>query len=443
MSRSPQAGVDNHPDHLAISDQHAASRQHPRGRAPSGLPVTGPARPTGEFVALVALAMSLVAMSIDSMLPALPAIAADLRARDANDRQLVLTAFFAGLTVGQLFWGPLSDSVGRKRTMYAGILLFVAGGLLCVGAVSFPMMLAGRLLQGLGAASPRIISVAMVRDLYQGRAMARVMSFVMAVFILVPVLAPGVGQLVLWVASWRAIFGGLVAMALITFVWTAARQPETLPPERRRPLAASGLARAVLECVRDRATLGYTIATGLIFGAFIAYLATSQQIFQEIYGLGALFPVAFGGLAVAIGAASLTNARLVMRLGMRTLTLWALRVSSILSLCVLVTVLLAGGRLPLWAFMGYLLVTFFCSGLLFGNLNALAMAPMGHIAGVAAAVIGSLSSSLSLALGTPIGRAYDGTVVSLVAGFAALYSAALVTVSLADKGGASAKRPET
>lgn len=389
-------------------------------------------RPSGEFVALIALTMSLVAMSIDSMLPALPAIATDLAAADPNDRQLVLTAFFAGLTLGQLIYGPVSDSAGRKPTMYVGIGLFVVGGLICALAASFPMMLAGRLLQGLGAASPRIVAVAMVRDLYKGRPMARVMSFVMAVFILVPILAPSIGQLVLFVASWRAIFVGLVAMALFALVWTAVRQPETLPPERRRPFSAKLLATAVLECVRSRATLCYTTAIGLVFGAFIAYLSTSQQIFQEQYGLGGLFPVAFGALAVAIGAASLTNARLVMRLGMRTLSLWALRVSSGLSLVALLFAWRTGGHPPLWAFMAYMLATFFCSGLLFGNLNALAMAPMGHIAGVAAAVIGSLSSIVSIAIGTPIGRAYNGTVVPLIAGFALLYSAALVVVTIAE-----------
>jgi DHA1 family bicyclomycin/chloramphenicol resistance-like MFS transporter len=398
------------------------------------LEASGPTHvpPRAEFVALIALTMSLVAMSIDAMLPALPAIAADLRAADPNDRQLVLTAFFAGLTIGQLISGPLSDSVGRKLTIYVGIGLFIAGGVLCALAVSFPMILLGRSLQGLGAASPRIVSVAMVRDLYQGRRMARVMSFVMAIFILVPILAPSIGQLVLFVASWRAIFVALVGMAVVAVVWTALRQPETLPPERRLPFSTRSLARAVIECVRNRTTLCYMTASGLMFAAFIAYLGTSQQIFQEIYGLGPMFPIAFGALAVAIGAASLTNARLVMRLGMRTVSLRALRVSTVLSLVTLAIVWAAGGQVPLWAFMAYMLVTFFCSGLLFGNLNALAMAPMGHIAGVAAAVIGSMTSIISVAIGTPFGRAYNGTVVPLIGGFAFLYAAALGVVSIAE-----------
>jgi len=400
--------------------------------APRDAPGPQFARPRGEFVALIALTMSLVAMSIDSMLPALPAIAADLHAGDPNDRQLVLTAFFAGLTLGQLISGPVSDSIGRKPTIYAGIGLFVAGGLTCALAVSFPMMLVGRSVQGLGAASPRIVSVAMVRDLYQGRPMARVMSFVMAIFILVPILAPSIGQIVLLVASWRAIFVALLAMAGVALVWTALRQPETLPHDRRRRFAAGPLARAVVECFRNRATLCYMTSSGLMFAAFIAYLGTSQQIFQEIYDLGTLFPVAFGALAVAIGAASLTNAWLVIRLGMRELALWALRLSTVLSLATLAVAWAVGGHIPLWAFMAYMLATFFCSGLLFGNLNALAMGPMGHIAGVAAAVVGSITSVVSLAIGTPIGRAYDGTVVPLIGGFAFLYAAALGLVSIAE-----------
>jgi DHA1 family bicyclomycin/chloramphenicol resistance-like MFS transporter len=388
---------------------------------------------SAELVAGLALGMSLVAMAIDSMLPALGAIAHDLGATDPNDRQLVLTAFFAGLTVGQLVYGPASDSIGRKRALYVGVALFVAGGLICATSTSLPIMLAGRALQGFGGAGPRIVSVAIVRDQYEGRAMARIMSFVTMVFILVPVLAPTIGQLVLGLAGWRAIFFGLVAMAIVVLVWTALRQPETLPPERRRPFSPRSLAGAVVECVRHRATLLYTVATGLIFGGFIAYLATSQQIFQELYGLGDRFPLAFGALAASIGLASMTNATLVMRLGMRALSLWSLRVSTGLSLVLLAVTWASGGQVPLAIFMAYMFATFFCSGLLFGNLNALAMGPMGHIAGVAAAVIGSLSSLISVALGTPIGRAYDGTVIPLIAGFAVLYGLALVAVSLAER----------
>lgn len=393
---------------------------------------SGPAPSTGEFVALMALTMSLVAMAIDSMLPALPGIAADLDAADPNDRQLVLTLLFAGLTVGQLVYGPLSDAIGRKRAIYVGIGCFVAGGLTCALALSFPMMLVGRALQGFGAAGPRIVTVAMVRDRYEGREMARIMSFISSIFILVPVLAPGIGQLVLIVGHWRVIFFGLVAMAIVAVSWLALRQPETLPRERRNRFAPRVIARGAAECVSNRAFLGYTVASGLIFGAFVAYLATSQQIFQEQYGLGKLFPLAFGAIAASIGVSSLVNARLVMRFSMRGLARAAMTTACALSLAMLAIALPHQGHAPLWLLMPYMLGVFFCSGLVFGNLSALAMAPMGHIAGLAAAVTGSLSSLISVAAGTPVGRTYDGTIVPLVAGFGALYLLALIAATVAE-----------
>jgi MFS transporter, DHA1 family, multidrug resistance protein len=372
------------------------------------------------FVALIALLFSLVAMSIDSMLPALGTIARDLGAGSPNSRQHVLTAFFAGLTVGQLIYGPISDSTGRKPAILSGIVLFILGGLLCVFATTYEMMIAGRALQGFGAAGPRIVSAAMVRDLYQGRPMARVMSFVMAIFILVPILAPSVGQVILLFGDWRSIFLFLILVALLGLAWTALGQRETLPPARRSLLSFGSIMASLLETVRNTVTFGYALATGLIFGAFICYLGTSQQIFQEQYGLGSLFPVAFGALAVSIGLASIVNAQLVMRFGMRNLSKWALRAACLLSFLFLGATIALEGHPPLWAFMTYMSVNFFCNGLLFGNYNALAMEPMGRIAGVASAFIGSLSSFVALVSGTLIGQLYDGTVIPLVGGFAVL-----------------------
>jgi DHA1 family bicyclomycin/chloramphenicol resistance-like MFS transporter len=395
---------------------------------------TGSQRSSAEFIALVALTFSLIAMSIDSMLPALGDIAADLGAGDPNDRQLVLTAFFGGLTLGQFIYGPISDSTGRKPAMYAGIACFIAGGLICALTHDFTTMILGRILQGFGAAGPRIVAMAMVRDLYAGRAMARIMSFVMAVFILVPILAPAIGQLMLLIADWRAIFYGLVVVGAIDFLWLAMRQEETLKPADRVPLSLGHILRSAWEALSNRVTLGYTLATGFIFGAFISYLGTSQQIFQEHYGTGKLFAVFFGILAAGIGLASITNAKLVMRFGMRNLSKWALRSACLLSLGFLVIAWLLGGHPPLWAFVAFMTVLFFFNGLLFGNYNALAMEPMGHIAGVAAAVIGSLSSLVAVSAGTPIGQLYDGTVIPLVAGFACMGLAALLITEWAERG---------
>lgn len=380
-------------------------------------PEISPSRPRVEFIALVALTTSLVAMSIDTMLPALGIMASELGAANPNDRQLVLSAFFCGMMPGQMLCGPASDSIGRRRALFFGIGLFVIGNLMCALAQSFAVLLAGRALSGFGAASPRIVSIALVRDAHAGRGMARVMSFVSTVFILVPVLAPTIGQAVLAVGSWRLIFWGLVVIAVGNLVWFALRQPETLPESRRVPFSLRNVGRGAAETFRHPLTLGYMVGTGVVFGAFINYLSTAQQIFQEQYGAGKLFPVYFGLLASGIGVASFVNGRLVMRFGMRQLSRIALLGTTILSLLAFVTAWLWGGHPPLPVLMAYLIPCFFFNGILFGNFNARAMEPMGHIAGLAAAVTGSVSTLVALAIGTPFGLAYDGTVLPLIAGY--------------------------
>jgi DHA1 family bicyclomycin/chloramphenicol resistance-like MFS transporter len=395
---------------------------------------TGPQLRFGEFVTLTALIISLVALSIDVMLPALQQIGGELGAPRANDAQLVITALFVGLALGQVFFGPLSDSVGRKPAIYAGLLLFIIGCLMSILATDFTVMLAGRVLQGLGAAGPRSVTVALVRDQYEGRAMARVMSLVMAVFIMVPALAPGIGQIILAIAHWRAIFGFMLAVAVVSLVWFALRQPETLAPERRARFSPGRILLAVRETCTSRVAFGYTLASGLIFGAFVGYLNSAQQIFQIQYGLGTLFPLYFGALALAIGGASLVNARLVLRHGMRRISAWALGLLTGLSLAFLVLAYAMAGAPPLWGLMAYMSATFFCIGMLFANFNALAMEPLGHIAGVGAAVIGSLTTLISLILGTAIGQAYDGTVLPLIAGFALLGLAAIAVMRWIERG---------
>jgi DHA1 family bicyclomycin/chloramphenicol resistance-like MFS transporter len=401
----------------------------PLSRDGSGVPVA----PGVEFIALVALTTSLVAMSIDTMLPALGAMATELGAAQANDRSLVLIAFFAGLSVGQLLYGPVSDSTGRKPALFFGIGLFITGNLLCALTQSFNLLLVGRVLAGLGAAGPRIVSMALVRDVYAGRSMARVMSFVSTVFILVPVLAPSIGQGVLAVTSWRVIFWGLAVIAVLNWVWFALRQPETLPLERRVPFALRTIARGTVEVFRTPITLGYMLATGIIFAAFISYLSTAQQIFQEQYQLGKLFPVFFGMLAMAIGVASFVNGGLVMRVGMQRLSRIALVCACALSTTAFVGIWLGWhGHPPLAALMAYLLGCFFFNGILFGNFNARAMEPMGRIAGLAAAITGSVSGLVALVIGTPFARAYDGTVMPLIAGYMTCALLALAVTTWAE-----------
>jgi len=382
-------------------------------------PQTAPGPRLAEFVALMALMTSLVAMSIDLMLPALADIGAELGVQSDNAGQLVVTMLFLGLAVGQLFYGALSDSVGRKPAIYLGYGVFFAGSLLSIFAVTFPMLLAGRLLQGLGAAGPRGVSMALIRDRFEGRAMAQVMSFITVVFILVPVIAPSLGQAILLVAAWRAIFGALLALGVVSLLWFALRQPETLPAARRAPLSAARIGRALREVLGNPIALGYTLMAGLIAAALQGYLSSAQQIFQFQYGLGTRFPLFFAVNALAIGLASFANGRLVMRFGMRSLLRAALLTLCALALAFAGVALATGGRPPLWLFMAYLLPGFFCIGILFGNMNALAMEPLGHVAGVGAAVVGSLSTLLATPLGAAVGQAYDGTVTPLALGFAA------------------------
>jgi len=381
-----------------------------------------------EFVILVSMMMSLTALSIDAILPALSQIGSDLNVQNANDRQLVVSMIFLGLAFGQLFFGPLSDKTGRKPAIYAGYGLFIAGSLLSIFSVSFSMMLFGRLLQGAGVSAPRAVTLALVRDQYEGRAMARVMSFVMTVFILVPMIAPIMGQTILLFSGWRSIFGVFVLLAAFTLLWFALRMPETLAPEDRAPFSLERIIGATREILRTRIALGYTVTAGLVSGAHLGYLNSAQQVFQEQYTLGELFPLFFAVTAFSIGLASFLNARLVVRFGMRLLVRWALLVIFGLSIAIFGVALLSAGQPPLWFFMVYLMLVFFCIGILFGNMNALAMEPLGHIAGIGAAVVGSLSTLISVMLGTMIGRSYNGTILPLVAGIAILTGLALVVV---------------
>jgi len=394
-----------------------------------------------EFVALMATLMSLVALSTDAMLPALGEIGRDLGVGRDNDVQLVVTLIFLGIAVGQLAYGPLSDSAGRKPALLAGLGLFMVGCLLSLFSRSFPMMLTGRLLQGLGVAGPRIVTIAVIRDQYEGRPMARVMSFAMAIFVIVPIIAPAMGQGILLIADWRAIFGAFLVIATATALWFMIRQPETLPVDRRAPFTLTRISSGFREVLTTRATLGYTVAAGLGSGPFIAYLSTAQQVFQVQYGLGKLFPLYFALLSIALGTASLSNARLVMRFGMKALARWSLVMMGLISAGFFVVAYLADGHPPLWTLLAYLLLVFFCEGILYGNMNALAMEPLGHIAGIGASVVGALSMVISIAGGVLIGQAYDGTVLPLVAGFGILGFAALAPMRWTDSGAPRVRIP--
>jgi MFS transporter, DHA1 family, multidrug resistance protein len=376
--------------------------------------------PLTEFVILLALMISIVALSTDMMLPALGAIGDDLQVANRNDTQLVISALFLGFAVGQVIAGPVSDSVGRKKVIYAGYLLFIAGCFLSIFSENLPVMLLGRVMQGLGAACPRVVTVAIVRDYYEGRVMARIMSIIMALFITVPVIAPALGQGVTLLVGWRAIFVLLLSLALVTSIWFAARHPETHPVTARRAFSPTNLISGLAEVCRHRASVGYTLGFGIIKGAFLAYLSSAQQIFQISFKTGTLFPLYFAIAASAIGVAAFVNAKLVIRLGMRYLNWRALIGVTLVSFLFVPVVVMADGVPPLWLFMAWQLASFFCFGIVFGNSNALAMEPLGKIAGLGAAFVGSVSTFISLPLGWFIGRSFDGGVTPLVTGFAVL-----------------------
>lgn len=387
-----------------------------------------------EFVSLLAFMISIMALSIDAMLPALGVIGEDLQVANPNDAQLVISVMFFGFAIGQILAGPLSDSYGRKPVIFAGYGIFILGCLLSMVTESFEIMLVGRFLQGLGAAPPRIIGIAIVRDGYEGRAMASIMSVVMAIFILVPAIAPAIGQGILLIADWRAIFALLLLIAVIAFLWFGLRQPETLQVKDRRAISLSALWAGFKEALSFRILTGYMICAGFIFAGLLGYLNTAQQVFQEVYGVGDLFALYFGVIALAIGAASIVNSKLVIRLGMRFICIRGIVIIAGFSVLFLPVVLAYDGAPPFWMFMAWLFVVFFCFGMLFGNLNALAMEPVGHMAGLGSAVYGSLSTMVGIPFGWAIGAAFNGTIIPLVAGFMGLSLAALLTIVWTERG---------
>lgn len=382
-----------------------------------------------EFITLMALMSSLIALSIDAMLPALTDIGTELGSASANDNQLVVSLLFFGMAIAQLIYGPLSDSLGRKPMAYLGFVIFIIGCLLCITAESYILLLIGRVLQGVGLGGPRIMSIAIIRDQYSGREMARVMSFVMTVFILVPIIAPAIGQGILLVAHWRMIFTMLLCVGLISFVWFLLRQPETLTQENRHPLSLTRIIHNVISVCKNPEVMIYAMAAGIVFGSFLAYLSTIQQVLQHLYGLGKLFPVYFALLSCGIGLASFTNGNLVIRFGMLRISSLALFSLCIISFSFAWLSFQYDGLPPLWQLITYFSLALFCIGLLFGNLNALAMEPLGHIAGIGASVIGFISSTLSVILAIYIGSTYNDTVLPLVLGFAICGSLALLFIS--------------
>ena len=372
---------------------------------------------TREFSLLMALLMSVVSFSIDATLPALGHIGQSFAVANPNHIQWVITSIFAGMTIGQLIAGPLSDAIGRKPILFTGIAIYFVGSLICYLTTSYEIFLLGRFIQGLGVSGPYIAAISVVRDKFSGADMAKVMSIIMMVFMVAPAIAPGIGQLIIGLAGWHAIFLVYIVYSLCVGGWIALRLDETLPADKRIPMQLKAFEEGFIEVVSNRTTMSYLICAGLCFGCLIAYLGSSQQIFMQMFAqTGTQFSMWFALLAAAMGIASFTNSRIVARFGMRPVTISAMVSIALLSLLFL-AVQLAGVPIQLWMFVLYAFIMFFAFGLMFGNLNAIAMEPMGHVAGMASAIIGAASSIISLVLATFIGQLYNNTLIPITAGF--------------------------
>jgi DHA1 family bicyclomycin/chloramphenicol resistance-like MFS transporter len=390
----------------------------------------GPGFP--EFVALIAMMMALNALAIDMMLPALPAIGDALGVVTENSRQWVITAYLLGFGGAQLIYGPLADRYGRKPVLMAGLSLYVLFSVLAVFAPSFELLIAARVGMGLGAAALRVLAVSIVRDRYSGRTMARVMSLSFLVFLGVPILAPALGQLILTVAPWPWIFGVLALAGSAFAIWAALRLPETLHVENRMPIRVGRIAGAFREAVSHRQAIGYTLAMTCITGSLFGFINSSQQIFFDVFNEPGLFTIVFAGIAGGIAVASLLNARLVERLGSRLISHTAL-LGFIAMSAIHVAVALAGHE-TIWTFAILQGLTMFCFGFVVGNFGAMAMQPMGHIAGTASSAQGFISTTGGASLGFLIGQQFNGSATPMTLGFLVLGLAALAFVLIAERG---------
>lgn len=373
--------------------------------------------PLPEFIILMALMTSLLALSIDCMLPAFDEMSSDLNLKNAKDIQLIVSFMFLGLGIGKLFFGPIADGYGRRLVVFIGFGVYIAGCLISLFSQNLTIMLLGRFLQGFGVAGPANISMVLARDLYKGREMARIMSYIMAVFVLVPVLAPAIGLGIMSVSNWRVIFFVFLMTSIVILIWFFLRQAETLNVIDRKKTSIGSFFSAIKQVFKIKVTLLYMVVIGLTSGAFLGYLKTTQIIFEVQYGLGKMFPFYFASLAIAVGVASLVNGQIVRKFGMHLLSNLALYMIIVNSILLLLISMPYDGHPPLLILMGFLMINFFCMGILFGNLSSIAMEPIGHMAGMGAAVIGSFSTLLSVPIGIFIGYQYAGNIYSLLFGF--------------------------
>ena len=381
----------------------------------------GPGFP--EFVCMIALMMALNALAIDSMLPALPDIGNALGVANENSRQWVITAYLLGFGAMQIVYGPLADRFGRKPILMLGVGVYVAFSIIAMLAPSFETLILARVGQGLGSAATRVLAVSIVRDRFSGRTMARVMSLSFLVFLGVPVIAPSLGQAILLVAPWEAIFGVLAFAGIALMIWAGLRLPETLHAEDRLPIEAGRIFRAFREAVTNRVSIGYTLAMTAITGALFAFINSSQQIFFDVFEAPALFTTVFALIAGGIAIASVVNAKLVEKLGSRMIGHTALL--GFITFGAIHLMVTLSGHETIWTFGVLQACTMFCFGLLAGNFGAMAMEPMGHIAGTASSVQGVIATIGGALIGFTVGQQFNGTTLPFLVGFTSCGAAAL------------------
>jgi DHA1 family bicyclomycin/chloramphenicol resistance-like MFS transporter len=387
-----------------------------------------------EFIALMAFLMALNALAIDIMLPGLQEIGAALNVENENHRQYVVSAYLIGFGIAQLFYGPIADRFGRRIPMIVGLAIYVVSSLAVVMVPSFESLLVLRFIQGIGSAATRVITVSIVRDVFGGRQMAEVMSLIMMVFMVIPVVAPGTGQVIMLFGDWHWIFVFMAVIALIVGVWMYVRLPETLAPEDVRPFTVKVIFDGFRIVLTNRVALCYTIASTFIFGALFGFINSAQQVYVGIYGLGVWFPVAFAAVALFMALSSFVNAKLVGRFGMRKLSHGSLLGFIAINLIWLVVQVVGPQPMPFFLFIGFFALAMFQFGWIGSNFNSLAMEPLGHVAGTASSVLGFMGTIGGSIIGAAIGQAFDGTALPMVAGFFVVSIIGLVFVLIGEKG---------
>ncbi len=385
-----------------------------------------------EFVAMMAFCLALNALAIDTMLPALDDIAAFYDVPKGNQQQWIIFSYILGFGVPQLFAGPLSDRFGRKIILRLSFLFYIICGFACMFAPSFAGLLVLRTLQGISAAGIRVTAAAIIRDLFAGRGMARIMSFVMTIFMIIPIIAPGIGQIILIFADWRWTFGVLGIAGLLVWLWTELRLPETLDAQNMRLLKPAVIAQGYWQVITNPLTRGYMLGSGVLFGALFAFIGASEQIFSDIFDQETYFALWFAGIAGALTVVNFINARIVERFGMRRISHIALLVFIALSSANMLCAVIFGPKLGL--FFPLFALTFGCFGMVGANFSALAMEPLGKLAGTGSAAYGFTTSGLSSLIGLLVASQYDGTLIPILTGYVILGLACLAIVLITEKG---------